>query len=99
MIDVSRNEIGFRGYPVAAVSDDCCQRLLLMQGTDVLRQRTLLAVLDRMEDTAGPGEPSGWLFEARLPLGDRVWLERCGGVRDAAGHGGGHWVMFLPEER
>ena len=99
--------INFRGYPVTVVSDTVGQ-LLDQAATGLATFYThaeaahmlILEALGNAKDTAGPGEPSGWIFESIL-CGETVWIERFGGIRDLSSdrHDGGQWSIYLPEER
>lgn len=96
MRDITAGDIGFRGYPVKLLGDAAYECLVRFSPTV---NATIHLLLREMVDTAGPGEPSGWIFEAKLPTGDRFWLERCGGMRTEDRHEGGHWALYLPDER
>ncbi len=98
MIDISGLGVQFRGYPVTLLSEGAAQAI----GTGHWAQDDLTAALLRAlraaRDTAEPGEPSGWIFEADLD-GTAVWVERFGGMRSQDSHEGGQWSVYLPAER
>jgi hypothetical protein len=86
--------VQFRGYPVTHLSPGV-QMLMAKAGNAT---ELLLTAVRYAVDTAEPGEPSGWLFTSAM-LGQEVWIERFGGVRDDTGHHDGQWSVFLPHER
>jgi hypothetical protein len=95
MIDVTGYRLNFRGYPVTLVSDGVAA---LSQETGLGLGSALGPVLFLATDTAGPDEPSGWMFTSELD-GHEVWIERFGGIRDEDSHKGGQWSVYLPAER
>jgi hypothetical protein len=105
MIDVSRLQIGWRGYPVTMVSPGVWSLLLRAGGHDAVTRRLIRALLAVAKDTAEWDEPSGWIFESWLPSGpgetETIWIERVDGVRDVSEdkHEGGRWSIYLPGER
>jgi hypothetical protein len=101
MNDITALDIHFRGYPVTVVSDGAWKELWL-EGSNCAGQK-LRTLLHNAVDTAGPDEPSGWLFSSSLGTADgtEVWIERFGGMRDFSTnrHEGGMWSVYLPAER
>jgi hypothetical protein len=94
MTATSDPRVQFRGYPVTHLSPGV--QMLMAKSGDAAG---LLATAVRWAvDTAGPGEPSDWLFTSWM-LGQEVWIERFGGVRDDTGHHDGQWSVYLPAER
>jgi hypothetical protein len=100
-LDVSKGDLGFRGYPVTLLSEGV-DRLLEDAAGDARGGAwpLLLAMLRDATDTAEPDEPSGWIFQSRL-CGQTVWIERFGGMRDLSNdtHEGAQWSVYLPKER
>jgi hypothetical protein len=86
--------VQFRGYPVTRLSRGV-QMLMAKAGNAA---ELLLTAVRCAGDTAEPGEPSDWLFKSAM-LGQEVWIERFGGVRDDTGHHDGQWSVYLPHER
>lgn len=97
MIDFYDQNISFRGYPVSIITERCWEELANVDSKAPFLT-VVMTTLSFMEDTAGPDEPSDWLFEARLPAGGRVWLQRGGGMRGDGAHRGGYWTLMLPED-
>lgn len=97
MVSVSELGIHWRGYPVALVSDGIAGQLRHASDPGAV----IAHLLSCAEDTAEPGEPSGWQFEA-WPGGtgpQPVYIERFGGIRDEDRHEGGMWSIYLAGER
>ena len=100
MIDISEHGFQFRGYPVTVASEGV---MALISDSDHGVEPELAWILGMAEDTAGPDEPSGWLFKSFISPppegGTVVRIERFGGIRDTDRHEGGMWSIYLPGER
>jgi hypothetical protein len=94
--DVSKLDVEFRGYPITIIGSGLSDLLPAVDGESV--REILLDILRNAYDLAEPGEPSGWHFESHF-LGQRVWIERFGGVRSEDRHDGGQWSIYLPADR
>jgi hypothetical protein len=97
VIDIGNLDLHYRGYPVAVMSEGVA--VLIGDDSDGQAAR-LREIISRAVETAGPGEPSGWIFESGLD-GTTIWIERLGGMRDLDldRHDGGQWSVYLPDER
>ncbi len=91
MIDISGLGFQFRGYPVTIATEGAMA--LLAGGVP----SNLGRLLRESHDTAGPDEPSGWIFESDVN-GKVVWIGRFGGLRETGRHEGGQWSVYLPED-
>jgi len=95
LVDVTGLDIGYRGYPLTAISAPA-----IAERPELISATVLMSVLAALVDVAEPDEPAGWLFTTTY-LGRRLFLERCGGTRDLATsrHEQAGWVLYLEEDR
>jgi hypothetical protein len=98
MIDISEYGFQFRGYPVTVASGGV---MAMISGPEHDPAREIARILRGARDSAGAGEPSGWIFCSPLGGGRTVCVERFGGIRDLDQdrHEDGQWSIYLPSER